>query len=186
MNEIIQNIKRRRSTRAFSPKQITDEELKAILEAGIFAPSAMNKQDWFFTILQNAQMIDKLTGWIIDEARYVKNEKAQEIAATPNAAIFRRAPTVIVISGDGSEPHSKDDCACAAQNIMLACESIGLGSCLISYVAFLGNRDKLASYREELKIPEGYVPHFGLTIGYKSGPDADPYPRRRGVTKIFR
>lgn len=186
MNEVIANIKARRSTRAFAPEQIKEEELKAILEAGVYAPSARNTQNWFFTILQNPQMIDKVNGWIIEEARFVKDPKAQEIASTPNAAIFRRAPTVILVSGEAEDPHSRDNCACAGQNIILACEELGLGSCWISYVGFLANRDRLQHYLGELKIPGGYVPYFGLTIGYKSGPDAEAYPRKKGVIRIFR
>ncbi len=186
MNEVIMNIKKRRSVRSFAGEQITDEELKSVLEAGVYAPSAKNTQNWFFTILQNPQMIDKVNGWIIDEARFVKDEKAQEIASTPNAAIFRRAPTVIIVSGEVADHHARENCACAGQNIMLACESLGLGSCWISYVGFLGNRDTLQLYRSELQLPSGYAPFFGLTIGNKAGQDAAAYPRKKGVTRIFR
>ena len=69
---------------------------------------------------------------------------------------------------------------------MLACESLGLGSCWISYVAFLANRDKLPLYMSELGIPVGYRPYFGLTIGYKAGPEPGAHPRRKGTIRIFR
>jgi nitroreductase len=186
MNEALKVIKNRRSARSFGPAQITDEELKAVLEAGLHAPSARNRQSWFFTILQNAQLIERVNGWIIEEAHFVKDEKAQEIASTPNAAIFRRAPTVILVSGEAADPQSRDDCACAGQNMMLACEALGLGSCWISYVAFLANRDTLREYRAQLSIPSGYLPYFGLTIGYKTGPDPEAYPRKKGAFKLFR
>ena len=46
MNEVLQNILTRRSTRKFKEEQIKEEELDLILKAGIYAPSAMNKQSW--------------------------------------------------------------------------------------------------------------------------------------------
>jgi nitroreductase len=110
MRDALSVIKSRRSVRAFLPQQIKDEELKAILEAGIYAPSGQNTQPWFFTVLQNPRLIDKVNGWIIDEARYVPNPKAREIAATPNAAIFRKAPTVIIVSGRSEERRVGKEC----------------------------------------------------------------------------
>jgi nitroreductase len=187
MNEALSVIKSRRSVRAFLPRQIGDEELKAILEAGIYAPSGQNTQPWFFTVLQNAGLIEKVNDWIIDEAKFVNNPKAREIAATPNAAIFRKAPTVLIVSGNKADPLSVESCSCAAQNMMLAAESVGLGSCWICYVGYLGNREQYeASYRQELKIPEGYVPLFGLTIGYKSGSSEVVHPRRKNVFAVLR
>jgi nitroreductase len=187
MNEVMRVIKARRSIRAFLPDQIKDEELKTILEAGVHAPSGQNTQPWFFTVLQNPGLIGKVNDWIIDEAKYVPNPKAREIAATPNAAIFRKAPTVIIVSGDKSDPLAIEDCSCAAQNMMLAAESLGLGSCWICYVGFLANRELLeTTYRSELRIPAGYVPYFGLTIGYKSGSGETLHPRRKGVLAVLR
>ena len=187
MSEAMRVIKARRSVRAFLPGQIKDEELKAILEAGVHAPSGQNTQPWFFTVLQNQGLIDKVNDWIIDEAKYVQNPKAREIAATPNAAIFRKAPTVIIVSGDKADPLVREDCSCAAQNMMLAAEAVGLGSCWICYVGYLANRESLeTTYRAELKIPVGYVPFFGLTIGYKSGSGEVLHPRRKGVFSVLR
>ena len=169
------------------PDQIGDEELKTILEAGVFAPSGQNTQPWFFTVIQNQGLIDKVNDWIIEEAKYVPTPKAQEIAATPNAAIFRKAPTVVIVSGNKADPLVVEDCSCAAQNMMLAAESVGVGSCWITYVGFLSNRALLdTTYRAELKIPTGYAPLFGLTLGYKSGSGETLHPRRKGVFAVLR
>jgi nitroreductase len=187
MNEAMRVIKSRRSVRAYLPEQVTDEELKAVIEAGVFAPSGQNTQPWFFSVLQNRGLIDKVNDWIIEEAKYVSHPKAREIASTPNAAIFRKAPTVVIISGDRSDPLVVEDCACAAQNMMLAAESVGLGSCWITYVSYLANREQLEStYRPELRIPAGYYPICGLTIGYKSGSMEPLHPRRKGVFAVLR
>ena len=56
MNGTIKNILERRSIRAYKPEQISTLELNTILEAGKFAPSAMNGQPWHFTVIQNNTM----------------------------------------------------------------------------------------------------------------------------------
>ncbi|WP_347460467.1 nitroreductase family protein [Clostridium sp. DMHC 10] len=60
MNEIIKAILSRRSIRKFKSEQISDDELNSILEAGKFAPSAMNQQSWHFTVIQNKEIIAKV------------------------------------------------------------------------------------------------------------------------------
>ncbi|MBQ8144641.1 MAG: nitroreductase family protein, partial [Butyricicoccus sp.] len=55
MNAVMENIKARRSTRAFTEEQITREELDTLLEAAVWAPTGMNKQLWHFVGLRNAE-----------------------------------------------------------------------------------------------------------------------------------
>jgi len=63
MNETLKVIKRRRSIRAYRPQQIADQELEAILEAAIWAPSAMNQQKWHFTVIQTRTCCRRLLTW---------------------------------------------------------------------------------------------------------------------------
>ena len=57
-NEVLENIKARRSVRAYTSQQVSEEDLLAILEAATYAPSGMHLETWHFTAIQNA---DKLT-----------------------------------------------------------------------------------------------------------------------------
>ena len=65
-NEVLENIKARRSVRAYTSQQVSEEDLQAILEAAIYAPSGMHLETWHFTAIQN---VDKLTELIIIESR---------------------------------------------------------------------------------------------------------------------
>ena len=58
MNEVLENIKARRSVRAYTSQQVSEEDLQAILEAATYAPSGMHLETWHFTAIQN---VDKLT-----------------------------------------------------------------------------------------------------------------------------
>ena len=59
------------------------------------------------------------------------------------------------------------DCAAATQNLLLAAESIGLGSCWIFFVLLAFNSPQGSELRKELKIPEGYKPYDSAVLGYK-------------------
>lgn len=57
MNQIIEGIKKRRSCRNYQSTQVSDEDLKEILECGLLAPSGMDQQGIHFTVIQDAQII---------------------------------------------------------------------------------------------------------------------------------
>ena len=67
MNEILNNIKTRRSIRSFTDEKIPKEALEQIVEAGRYAPSAMNRQLCRFTVVQNPAMIENLAAAIGQE-----------------------------------------------------------------------------------------------------------------------
>ena len=60
-NETLHTLETRRSCRAYKPEQITKEELEAVLRAGTFAPSAMNRQSAKIVVVQDAETRAQLT-----------------------------------------------------------------------------------------------------------------------------
>ena len=56
MNETLNSIISRKSTRAFKSEQIKDSDLQLILDAGRFAPSGGNTQPWLFAVIQNKEL----------------------------------------------------------------------------------------------------------------------------------
>ena len=63
MNETIENLKTRRSIRKFKDEQITDEELKTILEAGTYAPTGQGLQSPKIVVIQNPETIKEFSAW---------------------------------------------------------------------------------------------------------------------------
>ena len=59
VNETLKIIKQRRSIRSYKDEQITEEEFKAVLEAGLYAPDA-GGQAWHFTVIQNKELLGRL------------------------------------------------------------------------------------------------------------------------------
>ncbi len=174
MNEVIENIKSRRSIRKYKSEQIKDKELEIILESAIYAPTGHNDQPWYFTVIQNKELIDEMS---VECKRIMSDLPIEWIARMGKAEhlhIFYEAPTVVVVSGKEDATSPIPDCSAAIQNMMLAAESMDIGSCWIGLARFFfKNEDNV----KRLEIPEGYKPYYGVCLGYK-GSSSNKAPER--------
>jgi len=174
-NDTLSTIKNRRSTRTFRSEQIKADELKAVLEAGSAAPSA-NTQARHFTVIQNPGLLS----WLNQEAKEQAKqfEPLQELANSEHFHIFYDAPTVVLVSAEESGIALESDCAAATENMLLAAESIGLGSCWIGFVLVLFASPNANDYGKRLGIPDRYTPYAAAAFGYKTGEAVNTPPRR--------
>jgi len=183
MNQVIETLLNRRSIRAYQQKQIPGEELHFILEAGKYAPSAMNAQSWHFTVVQNVsvlQMISEANRKVILESG---NERMMERAKQPNFSSFHNAPCVIILSGQETR-FSPTDCAIAGQNMVIAAESLGIGSCWVASFSMAFDTPARDELLKALSIPEGYKPYFALTLGYAQGETPTAAPRKENCVNF--
>lgn len=186
MNEIIENILNRRSVRVYSDEQIKHEDLDLILKSGLFAPSACNQQSWHFTVIQNKEILDVLNTETKKELLKNENENFRNYANNENYNVFFKAPTVIIISGEKAALVPHTDCAAATENMMLAAESLGIGSCWIGLVTFLFKSERSEEFKKMLEISEDYEPYYAITLGYKKYPNPKPQPRREGTVNYIK
>jgi nitroreductase len=178
LNETLQAISDRRSIRLFKAGQIERKDIDAIVEAGLCAPSANNTQNRHLTVIQNAAMLEKLNRWILDEIEATGNAALQEMVKRGGGSIFRNAPTVILVSTEAKDRFAIVNAAAATENILIAAESLGVGSCWIGMVAILSGSKNAAAYAKELQLPDGYTPQIGVTLGYKEAPNPPPPARK--------
>lgn len=75
LNEVLENIKSRRSVRAYTEQQVSAEDLNLILEAATYAPSGMNFQTWHFTAIQDAAVLTELNEKI--KGAFAKSDDAR-------------------------------------------------------------------------------------------------------------
>lgn len=185
MNEVIQNILNRRSVRVYSQEQIKQEDLDLILKAGLYSPSGCNTQPWHFTVLQDKELMYKLNVESKKEFANSDNEMFRKMANNEKFDIFYNAPTAIVVSGEKSAVTSLVDCSAATENMLLAAESLGIGSCWIGLITFLFRSSRAEEFSELLKIPQGYEPYYSISLGYKKVPNPKaPVRRENTVTYI--
>lgn len=174
MNDVIKTILSRRSIRAYTDKQISREDLDLILEAGRYAPSAHNEQPWHFTVVRDKALQDEMS----DKAKAIMaksdNEWLRSTGSDPQFHLTYRAPVVIVVSArEGSMGFMTDTCA-AVQNMMLAAESLGIGSVWVGLLRFYLDLEEAPA---KLRLPSGYKPAHAAAFGYAGGPKP-PAPER--------
>ncbi len=173
MNETLRVIKSRRSIRKYKFEQIADSELQTILEAAVFAP--MSEQKWHFTVIQNRDLLDKMVNLIKEDFLNSDSQIMIQRVKDPIYHTFYNAPTVILISADKTAPQI--ECGLAAQNIMLAAESLNIGSCFILSSGILFKTEQGNNLKKELAIPDNYNYVCTIALGYAYG-DAPLAPPR--------
>lgn len=176
-NEVLKIIKQRRSIRKFNDEQLKDEELQTVLEAAQYAPNA-GSQAWHFTVVQNKDLLQRLNRAAKEGVKQLNFVGLRELANDERFNTFYGAPTLVLVSADTSSIPLDADCAAATQNLLLAAESIGLGSCWIYFVMFAFNSSQGPELLKELKVPEGYKPYCAAVLGYKNANPTHVSPRK--------
>jgi nitroreductase len=182
-NDTLEIIKQHRNIRSYKEEQITDEVLSAVLEAGCYAPYA-GDEICHFTVIQNKDMLERLNMAAKEAATNTEEEHLQNLGRDENFHCLYGAPTLIIISGKEGALAPEEDCAAAIQNMLLAAESVQLGSCWIFFVLFAFLSSAGTELRMELKIPDGYKPHASLILGYKAAEGEVPDKKLIQITYI--
>lgn len=186
INGTLKTIKQRRSIRRFKDEQIKEEELQAVLEAGLYAPNA-GDQAWHFTVVQNKEMLDRLNLTAKEAAKHMDMEHLRKLGKDEGFNCLYGAPTLVIVSGNEHAPVPLEaDCAAATQNLLLAAESIGLGTCWIFFVLLAFYSPQGSELRKELKLPEGYRPYYSAVIGYKQDAAVNVPDRKPGLITYIR
>ncbi len=175
MSDIIEIIQSRRSIRSYKPDQISQESLEKIIKAGIYAPSAHNQQSWHFTVIQNPQVLDRINIAARASMLEAADGWVRRMAENPSFRVTYDAPTLIIVSGRQDALAWSTDCSAAIQNMLLAAESLGIGSVWLGLMRYYFSRVEEV---EKLNIPDGYKPFYGVAFGYKSGDVSLPVPKR--------
>ena len=180
-NAVIRAIMDRRSVRKYKPEPVPKEMLDVILRCGINAPNAMNEQRWEVRVTENKDFIDGVTKVFVESAK--DDERVQKMIEDPNFRnMFRNAPTVIFVAGKADETSSPIDCGLLGENIMLAAQSMGLGTCCLGSAAgFLKSNPGAADYLKQLAFSDGYELLYAIAIGY---PDESPEAKPRDASKV--
>ena len=170
MNDTIKTIKKRRSIRNYKEKQISDEEIKIILEAGLYAPHGSGQLEEYihFAVIQNKSILEKINNLAKEFAKQSEMEWLRNFGNDINFNCLYNAQTLIIISYNEKWIQPETDCAAATQNILLAAESIGLGGCWLYFPLQAFYSEDCKKLQSELKIPNGYKPITTIIIGYKA------------------
>jgi len=169
MNEVIRNILSRRTIRSFTDEKVSDEIINTLLQSAIYAPSAKNGQTWFFSVVQNKEILDKI-------------DSVAECLRGGN--IFYNANTVIFVAVQNGTKWGETDCAAATQNILLTAHSLGLGGCWIGCCRDELQGENADEYKRLMKIPDDYTLLYGIAIGYTDTTPTAPQRKQDNIAFV--
>jgi nitroreductase len=177
MNEVINAIKNRRSVRAYKNVSIEKDVLQAIVEAGYYAPTGHNGQPWHFAVVQDGALIAEVNAETKKKMAQVPVGWIKNAAKSPRP-VTHGAPVLIIVSSKKGYVTGRDDCTAALENMLIAAESLGVGSCWMGFVSFTFDDNELMA---RLGVPEGYEPQQAAVFGYPDGEKKEAPPRNPDV-----
>jgi len=160
MNEVLKAIAARNSCRNFSSEPLTDEQISALVNAGLAAPSAVNRQPWHIIVVTDKALIEEMD----KSAMEIFKESNQELynrMMERGGSVFYNAPCIIYVAKDDSD-WATLDCGIVTQNIALAAHSLGLGNVICGMANAPLNGPKGDDFKKRIKLPMGYS--FGMSI----------------------
>ena len=182
MKDIIEIIKTRRCVREYKEEPVPDEDIMFLIDCARYAPSGFNMQPWSFLVIKNKDIMRRLSESgkramipLLEPMKDTSNTASNFLVflKTKGTDMFYNAPVLVIIIGNKSAPTVDVDCAMAAQNMMLAAHSKGIGSCWIGGVLPALMDESLL---KELGAPPGYKAVAPLIFGYPK--DKTPAPQK--------
>jgi nitroreductase len=186
-NETLKIIEQRRSIRHFKDKQISENDLDVIMDAGLYAPNGGGNivNDIYFTIIQDENILRKINMLAKEFAKQSEMPWLNELGNDKNYNCLYNAKTLMIISYKKESVCAVYDCSAVTQNVLLASESIGLGSCWLYFPLQAFETKNGEKLMEELKIPKEYKPITSVIIGYKENDEINiPKRRTENITYI--
>lgn len=159
-NQAYENIMTRTSVRAYTDRDITEEQMDTLLRAAMAAPTAGNKQPWRFVVIRDRKTLD----FIGDNFN--------------SMTMMKRAPVGVVVCGNENATFDGDgreywvqDASAATENLLLAAHSIGLGAVWCGVYPI---PERVKQFSELLALPDSILPLNCIAIGY---PSVAPTPK---------
>ena len=151
MNETLKTIFQRKSVRIYQDKPISKDALELLVRAAMAAPSGADTRSWSFIIIQDKKMLESLAQGLKYGKMLKKSGAAIIVCGNPEKSVFE------------GDQYWMFDCSIAAENILLAAESIGLGAV---WVSVYPNNLRIRNTKEILELPKDIEPLCVISLGY--------------------
>ena len=151
MNQKLDFIFTRRSVRKYADREVPDDMIQDLLEAGMAAPSAVARDPWHFIVLKDRIIINKLADVLT------------------HGQMLRQATAAFVVCGDITQAHDQkesymlQDLSAAVENILLAANRLGLGTC---WLGVHPRSERMEGIKELFDLPDNIIPMCSIAIGW--------------------
>lgn len=164
--DAMENMLTRSSVKKYKSQQVPKELLDKIIEAGLAAPSGLNKQAAIILAVTDKQVRDELSK--------LNAGKDPFFRADP----FYNAPCVLVVLADKSVPTSIYDGSLVMENMLLAAHALGLGACWIHRAKETFEMPEGKALLQKLGIQGEYEGVGNCIVGYPEGEVPAVKPRK--------
>jgi nitroreductase len=173
-NETIHSIMSRRSIRQYHATPVARDTIMQIMTCGINAANGQNKQSWEVRIIDNPTTLQQVQDLMVAGNPALPAEMVR--------GCMRNAPVMTFIARDKSYDFSAYDCGLLAGNMMIAAQSLGVGSiCLGSPVRFINDAENSAEIVGILGFSESYELCLCVGLGYAN---ETPAAKPRDINKV--
>lgn len=144
--DALETIFTRRSIRKYTPEPVAEADVKTLLDAAMNAPSANNRHPWHFIVVTDRSVLNA----IMDVHPYSK--------------MLAEAPLAVVVCGDTavSDSYWQQDCAAAAENLLLAARALDLGTV---WLGVFPREDRVTGVRKLFTLPDHIQPLCIVAVG---------------------
>ena len=150
--DAIERIMKRVSVRQYSECKISEEALRTILEAGMAGPSCVNARDWSFVVVRDADMLNRMADGNGRAAEPLRGAALGILVCGDMERAFKAAPDYWVVDG-----------SIAAQNMILAANTLGIGSV---WLGTWPQMNRVKAQAELFGLPDTQIPHSIIAFGY--------------------
>ncbi len=165
MNETLQNLLKRRSVRAYLPKQVEESLLEQVLEAGTYAPTGGGRQTPVIVAVQNPETVKQLSRM---------NAAVNGAKRDP----FYGAPIVLVVLAERSRGTYLLDGASVITTLLNAAHAVGLGSCWVHRAKEEFESEEGKALLKQWGIEGDFEGIGHVILGYAAEAPAEPAPRK--------
>jgi len=196
MNEVLNTIIHRRSVRRYKETQLGEAELNLILEAGLYGPNSGGRQAPVFGVCQDAELNEELGAINVEKMKEIMSQRPpmkpgekqppKEGNGPAPKSFFYGAPTVVTIFAPKDWYNFTLDAAVCAQNMMLAADSLGIGSCMIARAKEVFETERGKEVMQMWGISDAYEAKVHVLLGYAADEIPEPGERLEGRIKIIK
>ena len=165
-NQTLADIRSRRSVKKYTDQPVPRELVEAVVEAGMYAPSGMNRQSAIILAVTDKEMRDRLSRMNLD---IILGKQLQ--TSSGHGDPFYGAPVVLVVLAKKACPTRVYDGSIVLENMLLAAHSLGLGACWIHRAKEMFETEEGQQLLRDLGITEEYEGIGHCILGY-AAPDA--------------
>ena len=176
-NPTISSILNRRSIRAYKDETVGMDELATLMETALQAPTGRNLQSCDIIMTTDSSIIQSMG----DGFKAYMQKHAASASLPEDFSVYYHAPAFAFIVGDPQNRWYHVDAGIIVENMAVAAESMGLGSCIIGMVKDYMNSEDAVDLMKQLGAPDGYEFVIGLAIGV---PDEAPEAKPRDGSKV--